>query len=288
MPQPRIALVTCVDYPHLTQDDQILVEALRSAGYQPIAEEWDRPAAPWESYGAVIIRSPWDYFHRVPEFLGWLDSLQGRPIRLFNPLRTLRWNVRKTYLREIEAAGVPIVPTHWVAEGSTLSLRAICEERGWTEVVVKPTYSGTAFGTWRAGPVITPADDARLLAAAAEREQMIQPFVREVQTGGEHSLIFFGGRYSHAVLKRPASGDFRVQADFGGSVNLVDAGPGLLAQAERVLRQAPTPCLYARVDGCLVGKVFQLMELEVLEPTLFFGLAPHSADRFVEALAAMP
>lgn len=288
MPRPgTVALVTCPKYPDLTSDDQLLAAALRDAGYDVAAVSWDAPDTGWERYDAVIIRSPWDYFYRVPEFLAWLQSLEGRPIRLFNPLATLRWNVRKTYLRDLEQRGIPIVPTHWVAQGSTESLRAICRQHAWTDIVIKPTYSGTAFGTWRAGPHLGVEEDVRLVAAASEREQMIQPFMPEIQTGGEYSVIFFGGHYSHTILKRPQRGDFRVQSDFGGSVERVMASDTLVAAARRVLEAAPTPCLYARVDCCLAGGQFLLMELEVLEPSLFFSQDRDSARRCVEALRGL-
>ncbi len=285
--RPTLAFVTCQKHADLTADDQVLVAALGRHGYAVIPELWDAPSAEWESYHAVVVRSPWDYFLRVPEFLAWLDSLEGRSIRLWNPLATLKWNVRKTYLQSLESAGIPIVPTVWVPQGSAPSLASLCRERGWDQVVVKPTYSGTAFGTWRAGPVFS-TDDERLFAEAArERELMVQPFVPEIATVGELSVIFFGGEYSHTIRKRPAHGDFRVQTDFGGTVELIDPGAELIEQAARVLRAAPTPCLYARVDGCPVEGVLQLMELEVLEPSLFFLLAPEAAERFVVGFQRM-
>jgi glutathione synthase/RimK-type ligase-like ATP-grasp enzyme len=203
---------------------------------------------------------------------------------LFNPVATVRWNARKTYLRDLAGAEIPVVPTAWVAAGDATGLEAILSAHGWRRAVVKPTISATAFETWRTGPTITTAEEHRFARVARERDLMIQPYLEQIETEGELSFVFLGERFSHAVVKRPAAGDFRVQSDFGGTVGVVRPAVALIQQATRALAAVPAPCLYARVDGCLVNGQLVLMELEAIEPVLFFRDVPWAAARFVEAL----
>lgn len=281
-----VALVTCAAHPDLSPDDRVVAQALSAAGMRPVAERWDAPAGDWEDYQAVVIRSCWDYHHRPGEFQAWVNEMETRAVPLLNPAPTVRWNLRKTYLRDLADAGAEVAPTEWVPAGSRRTLRSVLADRGWERVVVKPTISATAFLTWRAGPAITDEDERRFASQAGERDVMIQPYLAEIEADGELSLVFLGGQFSHAVRKRPAAGDFRVQSDFGGTVEPVEPSARLVEQAARVAALTPTACLYARVDGCVVGGRLLLMELEVVEPGLFFRQAPAAADRFVQALRA--
>jgi glutathione synthase/RimK-type ligase-like ATP-grasp enzyme len=283
-PRGSVALVTCAAYPELSQDDRLLVPALRGVGFEPLARRWDEPAEPWARHAAVVVRSSWDYHRRATEFHAWLDRLEEGGARVFNPVPILRWNADKRYLRDLARAGIEVVPTAWVDEREEGSLAALAGARGWRRVVVKPSVSATAFETWRAGPVVTDEDEQRFRRLTGERPVLVQPYLPEIE-GGELSLVFLGGRYSHAVLKRPRPGDFRVQVDFGGTVEPVRPGPHVVETAARVLRAAPGETLYARVDLCLVEGRVQLMELELLEPALFFGTEPAAPARFAEALA---
>jgi glutathione synthase/RimK-type ligase-like ATP-grasp enzyme len=280
--EPPVALVTCEQYPDLSADDRVLAQALAARGYRAVAQRWDAPDRPWEEHRALVIRSCWDYHRRPAEFLAWLEEIERRPVRVFNPVATMRWNARKTYLRQLAESGIPVVPTAWV-DDATASLEQVMRTRGWHSAVVKPTVSATAFETWRVGPLVTPEDEHRFEMLRRQREVMVQPFLEQIERDGELSLVFLGGRFSHAVVKRPGPGDFRVQADFGGTAEPVQPSRELIAQAERVLSAAPAPCLYARIDGCVVEGSLQLMELEVIEPSLFFLSDAGAASRFVAA-----
>lgn len=279
-----IALATSAGYLDLTPDDQVLRDELGRTGVRPVVRRWDDPAEDWAGHRAVIIRSCWDYHRREGEFHRWLDELEASGARVFNPVATLRWNARKTYLRDLAAAGVPVVPTVWIDRGESRSLKALMRDAGWDRVVVKPVVSASATHTWRAGPDISGDQEAAFKHLAQERELMIQPFLPSIESDGELSLIYFGGRFSHAIKKRPRPGDFRVQAEYGGSVARVSVPDHLIAQGAAALRAAPTPTLYARVDGCDIGGQFELMELELIEPWLFFLQEPEAASRCVEAL----
>jgi glutathione synthase/RimK-type ligase-like ATP-grasp enzyme len=238
----------------------------------------------------VVVRSCWDYFLRPAEFHAWLDRLEADRATVYNPVPTLRWNADKRYLRDLEARGVPVVPTHWIPLGAAPSLREIRRRTGWTELVVKPAVSGGAHRTWRSSPgaaSVSTADDARLAESAAEGDVMVQPMLAEIEREGEWSLHFFDGAFSHAIVKRPRAGDFRVQLEHGGSVVSVDPTAELIEAARRAIDAAPNagePPLYARVDGCVVNGAFVLMELELLEPALSLAWADGAADRLADAL----
>jgi hypothetical protein len=155
-------------------------------------------------------------------------------------------------------------------------------ERGWRRAVVKPSVSAAADLTIRVEQGQPLPDLAPLRARG---EVLVQPYLTEIEQAGEWSFVFFSGRFSHSLVKRPRAGDFRVQEQFGGLHAAQEPPPWLLQQAERALRAAPGPTLYARVDGCVVGGQFLVMELELLEPSLFLALDPGAPERFAAALA---
>lgn len=285
MTRPAVALVTYAGAPELTDDDRLFQQALLARGLEARPVDWDADVA-WTGFDALVIRSPWDYYKRYDAFSAWLARLEQEGVRVYNSAALLRWNSSKAYLRQLESAGITVPPTAWIPAGTPLLLEHLMHERRWDQVVVKPTVSATAYHTYRVGPVVTSEARQQVEVLVAERDVMIQPYLDEVATDGELSLLFLDGTFSHAVLKRPKAGDFRVQSDFGGSVESITPAPHLVEEAARVLAAAPEPTLYARVDGCVVGGHFMLMELEVVEPCLFFEYAPGAADRLADALLA--
>lgn len=280
----HMALATCAELPQLAADDQLLQAALTRRGHQANAAVWDDPAVDWASYDAVIVRSCWDYHRRPDDFLVWIDRLDELGVHLWNPPALLRWNIDKGYLLELKARGVPVVPTVYLERGSPADLAALMNTHGWVEAVVKPAVGATSFHTWRTSAPTAAADQGRLAALLATRALLVQPLMPQIAEG-EWSLLFFGGAWSHTVLKRPAPGDFRSQDDFGGTAERREPPPGVAAQARAILATLHEPWLYARVDGLLVNGVFTLMELELIEPSLFLGLAPGAADRLAALCA---
>ena len=248
----EVVLVTYDARPEVTEDDRFFADALSARGVSVDAIPWSDPAAQWSAFDAVVVRSSWDYFHRAREFHEWLDRLEGEGARVHNDVRILRWNADKTYLRDLEARGIPVIPTRWLDAGSSTSLRELRRQTGWTELVVKPTVSGGAHRTWRSAPNEETVDDERLAESVGRGEVMVQPLVREIEREGEWSLVFFGGAYSHTVLKRPGTSDFRVQREHGGTLEPAEPATSVIAAAERaiaaILVGGDTP-LYARVDG---------------------------------------
>ena len=280
----NIAFVTSAALSELTSDDQIAVAALNRLGAEVTGAVWNDPLVDWMGFDAIVVRSTWDYYQRANEFRDWIDKLDTMTARLWNPPAVLRWNMDKTYLRGLEQAGVPVVPTEWLSKGSRADLRAILDERGWRDAVVKPVISAAANRTWRVSHSNVSQLDAQLAESLAQGGVMIQPFIPEIQTRGEWSLMFIDGEFSHAVRKTPTDGDFRVQTTFGGeSVTDVPTSE-VVSAARRVLDAAPAPWLYARVDGIETALGFVLLELEMLEPSLFFSHTTTGAGRFAESI----
>ena len=281
---PRIALATYATLPGLNDDDRLLVSALDTQGVTAVPVVWDARDAAWGEFQGVLVRSCWDYHRRLPEFLAWIARLERAGIPLWNPPAVLRWNSHKTYLRDLAARGVRIVPTRWLVRGEPCGLSDLLRREAWSEAVVKPAVSASAHSTWRTSILAAIPDQPRLDDELEKGDVLLQPLVPEVLDPGEWSLVFFGGRFSHAVRKRPAAGDYRVQWEFGGSADARTAPHELIADAERVLAAVPGAPLYARVDGVAREGRLMLMELELIEPHLFLGWDPGAAARLATAV----
>src|SRR2546422_2977778 len=279
-----IALATHAGLPALNDDDCLLVEALARRGVSAVPAVWDAPDVRWEGFTAVMVRSCWDYHCRLAEFLGGIAKLEGLGGAIWNPPPVLRWNSHKSYLRDLAAAGVATVPTRWVARGEQAALADILDVAGWREAVVKPAVSASALGTWRTTVVTAACDQTRFDELLATGDVMVQPYIDVVRDQGEWSLMFWGRRYSHSVLKRPAGADFRVQWEYGGSAVAKKPPRSVREDAERALAVVPPETLYARVDGVEREGRLVVMELELIEPHLFLGWEPSAPDRLAQAL----
>jgi glutathione synthase/RimK-type ligase-like ATP-grasp enzyme len=266
--------------------DALAVGPLEALGWTVETVPW-RADADWGAFDAVVIRSPWDYQDDPDAFLAVLEAIDASGARLENGLDVVRWNLEKTYLRDLEARGVRTVPTEWGAGLTAEALAALLDR--WGEAVVKPVVGANADDTFRLRPTDEAARQRALGAFADGRPCLAQPFVRAVVEEGEFSVFTFGGETSHAILKTPASGDFRVQEEHGGAIRAVEPEPSLGALAEAALAAVPhpEPLLYARVDAVrMPDGGFAVMELELIEPSLYFPYAPGSAERFARALDA--
>lgn len=269
-----IGLVTWSGLPQLSEGDRLLRDALEARGAEARAVVWDDPGVRWREFDALVVRSTWDYHKRADEFARWIDAREEDRSPLWNPPALLRRNTHKSYLFDLAARGVEIVPTRLVPRGSPFDLASL----PWPRIVAKPAVSATAFRT-----LVAP-DAAAFAELVAESDVLVQPFLDAIVDDGEWSLIFLGGRFSHAVLKRPKAGDFRVQNDFGGTAVVTEPDAALVDAAAGVLAAVEEPWLYARVDGVVVEGRFQLMELEMTEPSLFLELVPEAAGRFADVL----
>jgi glutathione synthase/RimK-type ligase-like ATP-grasp enzyme len=276
----RIALATSAEHPDLHEHDLPLVTALRTAGLEPGVELWSDPSVDWSSYDAVLLRSVWDYHTRYLEFSEWLGQLDKAGVRVLNDSALVRWNADKSYLLELRERGVAIVPSQ-VAAGDCL--REVVGGLTGREVVIKPTVSASALHTVRG--LAGSEELSRAMDDLPDTVYLVQPFQPEIQTDGEWSLMFFGGTFSHAVVKRPAADDYRVQHEYGGSVELAEPTAAILAGATAALEAAgagTTP--YARVDGIVSNGRFLLMELELIEPYLFLPDHPAAYQHLTQSV----
>jgi glutathione synthase/RimK-type ligase-like ATP-grasp enzyme len=291
----RIAILTDSRYVSPATDDpyncQILLEEawlgrfLQEAGASVARVAWSDPGVDWSSFDAAVLRSTWDYFERFDEFAPWLERVSSQT-RLFNSAALVRWNMDKHYLLDLERQGVLIVPTAALEAGSRASLKSVLDERGWERAVMKPAVSGAARLTFRVDQENIEEREP-LFAQCVEREAMlVQPFIPSVMERGEVSLIVVDGRCTHAVRKVPRSGDFRVQDDHGGTVHHFEPSDVERAAAERAVAACLETPLYARVDLVDDGGSPRLMELELIEPELFFRFCPMAAGRLAAAVCA--
>ena len=283
--KPRVALVTCEEFSGLYPDDLLLVPALEELGVSAVPAVWSRDDIDWTSFDALVMRSPWDYFERVAEFRNWLDARITSGVLMCNSQEIIEWNFDKSYLQDLARKDVEVVPTICIAPQERADIAALAGARGWNEIVVKPTIAGGGYRAYRFRLDELPHYSADIAQTLVDRGVLVQPFLPEILTGGELSLLFFDGVYSHAVCKRARAGDYRVQFQFGGTNENVEASETLVAQARVCIAHAPALPVYARVDGVVKDGRFLLMELEVFEPLMFLSHDPEAPGRFARAIA---
>ena len=281
----RIALATYEQLPGLTADDELVVPHLARLGIDAEAAAWSDATVRWTAYDAVVLRSCWDYHLDLEAFLRWVGEIGDAGVPLLNPPEVVRWNASKTYLRDLAERGVDVVPTRWVEQGSETTLALAMAGAGWDDVVIKGAVSASAHETWRVEANGAAAHEPVFRSLSARGPVLVQRFMESIQRDGEWSFLFFGGEFSHAAIKRPKDGDFRVQANFGGTYTRAEPDAALRAQAARALAAAPAACVYARVDGCVEDGRLRLMELELLEPDVFLRLDERAPARFAGAIA---
>lgn len=274
----RVALVTASELPRPDYDLPILVDAFAAAGARAEVVAWDDPSADWSRFDLALIRSTWNYVAHFDRFCTWLDATD-KVTRLANPLPLVRWNLHKRYLIELAAAGIPVVPTECFAAGADIAWDRHFAR--WGDLVVKPAISAGSFATIR----VPKGDHATVHAHHLEhtdRDLLVQPLLQSVLEYGETNLVFFGGEFSHAIHKGA-----RWSGQTEQSRGLVDPSEAELGVARQVLahvnRLGFGHPIYARVDLARGAddKMF-LMELEVVEPSLFLDRVPGQAAQLVQ------
>jgi glutathione synthase/RimK-type ligase-like ATP-grasp enzyme len=288
----RLALATCRALPAWEVDDRPLRAELEARGAEIHEPPWDDAAVDWSEFDACLIRTTWDYMERAAEYLEWADRV-ARATQLFNPAPVVRWNLHKSYLRDLERRGVAIVPTIWLEAGQPAEIGSILEEKGWERAFIKPMVGANARESLRFA-----RDPAGVAAAQAHTDRllpfeglMLQPYLDRVERDGEVSAILVDGELTHGVRKVPVSGDYRVQDDFGArdypfefAGRERDAAQAAVDAAQAALGLARPP-LYARADFLrAAGDDLLLTELELVEPSLFFRHSPPAAARLADAL----
>lgn len=263
-------------------EDNLLKEALEQKGLRVVRKSWDDSDFNWRETKFAIFRSTWDYFNRFPVFKVWLDKASNETT-LLNAKDIIYWNMDKHYLLDLEQKGINIPPTYFIETGSKRSLSEHLSTLSWDEYILKPAIAGTARHTYHFKPKNAEKHEAIFKSLIQEESMLLQEYQQQITTKGEISLVLFGGKYSHAVLKKAKSGDFRVQDDFGGTVTDYTPNADEIAFAEEALLACqPMQPIYARVDVFWDNQdELCLAELEMIEPELWF----RRNDRAAELLA---
>lgn len=277
----KIAYISCVNLPEPDFDEQPLVQALIEAGHSCDVVAWDDPELDLTPYDAVLVRATWNYAQNLDAFRAWVANT-SKQTTLINPAGTIEWNLHKGYLRELEAAGIPIIPTMFYDRATTASISDVCSSRGWECIVIKPTVSAGSWGTRAFDLGSGEAAEAQSFfdEMITQRDMMIQQYIPGVDTVGETSLIVIDGQLTHAIEKRPRFHDQDEEVYLRDSIS-----DEMRDIAIRVIEAANRDHLYARVDvfpdedGSLM-----LSELEMLEPSLFFPHFPDAVGVFVRGM----
>jgi len=265
-------------------EDKILSEVLAELGISHEIVIWSDPDVEWEKFTCLLIKSVWDYFDYYPEFLDWIDKMKTLKIPVWNDLETIKWNSSKEYLLEIEQRGFPVISGMILEAESKPELDLIREKIQSDTIVVKPLVSGGAKNTLKIKLSEWENYAQKLEDLLQEEDFLVQPFIPEVAEVGEYSLLFFNGKFSHAVLKTPAKSDFRVQHYYGGTIKIIDPKPEMLESCQKLMETYAPNSLYGRVDGVEINGVFHLMELELIEPYLFLALSDQAIPNYKAAL----
>ncbi|GGF59562.1 ATP-grasp domain-containing protein [Alteromonas lipolytica] len=278
----KLAFLSMDDLQDFFVYDELLIAPFADKGYQVDTVSWHLSGFDFSSYEAVIVRSPWDYQQYEAEFVACLTRINEQT-RLMNSLPLMLWNLNKRYLKDLAAQQVPVLPTLWLDGFEQATVEKTFAEFACDEIVIKPCVSANADDTFRLTAEQLADQAPQLAACFNQRECMVQPFVTSVTERGEVSLFYFAGQLSHAILKRPKDGDFRVQEEHGGSLQAITPQAAMLNNAEAALAAMPDGYLYARVDLLWFDAQWRIIELELIEPSLYFNLDEQSPERFVDA-----
>ena len=267
--------------------DQMLFEPLKAAGWLVEEVSWRKTDVDWNVYDVVVIRTAWDYQDDVEDFMACLQRIEASSAKLQNSLKIVEWNISKSYLKDLQNQGINIVPTLWFDYFSLAELQLGFIHFNTSEIVLKPLVSANADHTYRLTSENLKEQADQLKDVFGHREFMLQPFLTSIVDEGEYSLFYFAGHYSHSILKQPGAGDFRVQEEHGGQLKSIQPCEEMLTTARHCLAALPADVLYARVDLVRYEDEFAVIEIELIEPSLYFNMDAESPQRFVDAFIEM-
>jgi glutathione synthase/RimK-type ligase-like ATP-grasp enzyme len=279
------ALLTCESLEGYSVDEKPLEKALTQKNWSFDWIPWRKQGINWNDYEAVIIRTTWDYTKDPQAFLKQLHEIDQSQAKLLNPFNLVKWNLHKKYLKDLQEKGLPIVATQWV---DNVVLEELLESIEFeTPFVIKPQVGAGSSDTL----AIKTKDKSQWkenFKVFKGRDVMIQPFMESIQSEGEYSAHYFNNQFSHMILKRPRQGDFRSQEEFGSSIKKVEIGEEAQQFCEKILESLPEIPFYSRVDFVKDGDGQpRLMELELIEPSLYFQFDESSAPFFVRELESL-
>ena len=289
-----ITLLTCRAYykpdnvtPYIQNillEQELLKSAFEAQGLKVDITYWDNPSYKWHQTKSVIFRTVWDYFERFDEFWEWLEQVKTKT-RLINSYELIKWNIDKHYLRDLKNNGIQVVPTYFADRENNISLQEIANLNDWKHIVIKPAISASAFNTYKITNDEIEQKEQLFHELLQTHDMLVQPFFPTISELGEASLMVFGGKFTHAILKKAKAGDFRVQDDFGGTVHDYNPTQEEIKFAEKVFQSCTSLPIYGRVDIVWdSNKHIYLSELEIIEPELWIRNRPESANKIAEAV----
>lgn len=279
----NIAFATCEGpYNEFGEIQEFLLPALTKEDLTYSFVPFNSKDADWKKYRAILLVVCWDYHFHITEFMQWLDELERLSIKVLNPISVAKWNLNKKYLLDLQKKGFEVVPTKIFSQGSSHKLVSLFEEQGTDSIVIKPTIGAGSHETYKIGRGEAITMQSTLDRVLNETDIMVQPYMSQIQ-GGELSIFFIGGEYSHTVLKKPGANDFRANND-QTKKERIDPNEKIIDEAKKIVNSIESSLLYARVDGVIVEDNFVLMELEVIEPSLYLHYYPEAAEHFASEL----
>jgi len=265
-------------------EDNLAKEALERKGLKVNRINWNDPAFDWTETDFAIFKTTWDYFDRFQEFSEWLTATRNLT-NFINPVETILWNIDKHYLLDLKGKGINIPDTKFIDAGDKRNLKEVFIECGWKDCILKPVVSGAARHTFKLNINNISVHEEIYKELISKKSMMIQEFQHSVLTEGEITFVVFDGKFSHAILKKAKTGDFRVQDDFGGTVHNYYASDNEIRFAENVVSLCSPIPVYGRVDAILdINNKLAVSELELIEPELWFRNCPESADKYAEVV----
>ncbi len=265
-------------------EDELVKQALEKLGCIVKKVAWDSNQFDWSSTHFALFRTTWDYFHRFKEFKSWLKKIKGQTT-LINSYDQILWNLDKHYLNDILKKGINIPPSYFIQKNSAESLAEIHKKTGWKKSVLKPTISGAARHTYKINNENIIHYEESFRELIQHEDFLLQEFQDYILTKGEVAFMIYGGKFSHAILKKAKPGDFRVQDDFGGTVHQYIPTKKEILFAESTVKTIDPLPLYARVDMIWDNNnIPAVSELELIEPELWFRFNPTSANILAELI----
>ena len=266
------------------EDDRGIMAAFESRGHEAFHITWSDPSINWNQFDIAIIRTTFDYIDRPGEFIDVLSQIENSKCKLYNSPEAVRWNIDKQYLLELQQWGVPVVHTYEFMAEKIKSIEKIFNDEHWDEAIIKPRIGGGAANVHRIKTKDIQRKFQEITTGSPDQNFLIQPLISSVMHEGEWSYICINRVLCHTLLKKAASGDFRVQGIYGGTVESVVPSEEDRIQVEEILSKIPFDLLYARIDVVRMDGRLVVMELELIEPILYFELAPHGIDMLVDAV----
>ena len=279
----KCALLTINDLSNFQSYDDLIVKPLRGLGWECEFIPWDSTSINWDDFDAVIIRSTWDYQQKEKLCFKTLQSIEASSATLYNSLDIVKWNIHKRYLLELEKENISIIPTRLYDSFYFEIVSDLFSFFNENKLVIKPCVSANADDTFILEQSKMENLKSVLEGTFSRKDFLVQPFIKNVKSEGEYSLIYFGGRLSHVLLKTPKDGDFRVQEEHGGILKTINKPESSLIDfGNKVMGTIPYQCLYSRVDVVRGSDNYLLMEVELIEPSLYFNMDSKSPQMFAE------